>query len=367
VIAQYPSITSAKKIVSSLPAQIVPGQPPCALAPMQDITNWTFLKIMHEYGNPDYYFNEYFRVHEQSILEPHILRAIAKNPTDRPIFAQFMGEHLPSMGKAIHQLKRYPIAGIDLNMGCPVSKVYKKNVGGGLLRDLRRTQDIFEFLRENVTGIFTVKCRLGFENSEMFDLLLDLVNQHDINHLSIHGRTVKQLYRGEVDYERIRYAVGRVNCTVFANGNITSAKKALEVLAYTGSHGVMIGRSAVRNPWIFRQYRELLAGKQMFQPTLGDVREYIEKLYKETLWYNLEPLYHANVLKKFLNFISQSVDANGDFQYAMRRSRNTDEMRTVCDQLLLGSNADKPFADEPYDNVHARTNHECNDGESEEE
>lgn len=346
---------SVKK-VCKLPKPIADGVSPIALAPMQDVTNWTFLSVLKDYGNPDYYFNEYFRVHEQSTLEPAILRAIAENPTGRPVFAQFIGENLESFGRMIALLKPYPVAGIDLNMGCPAPKVYKKNVGGGLLRDLQRVDSILGYLRDNIEGLFTVKCRIGFEDTEYFPALLDLINKHGVDHLSVHGRTVKQLYRGEVDYTWIRHAVQTVRCTVFANGNLETAKKAREVLEYTGAHGVMIGRAAIRNPWIFRQWRELHQGRELFRPRLADVRVYIERLYEATLAYGLKPRYHASVLKKFLNFISQSVDAEGAFQYVMRRAEDTDALRRLCDEHLLGARAELPFSDAPYPKVHARSN-----------
>ncbi len=105
---------------------------------MQDVTDLAFMRVVAAYGPPDYFFTEFFRVHAQSRPERHILRSIDENDTGRPVFAQLIGEDIPHMLRTVEALARHPIAGIDLNLGCPAPKVYKKNVGGGLLRDPER-------------------------------------------------------------------------------------------------------------------------------------------------------------------------------------------------------------------------------------
>ena len=109
-------------------------------------------------------------------------------------------------------------------------------------------------------GLLTVKMRVGFDDCANFERILELVNRHGIDLLTVHGRTVKEMYRGDVHYDRIAQAVRAVRCPVLANGNITSADRAAAVLAGTGAAGVMLGRHAIRNPWIFRQCRERFAG-----------------------------------------------------------------------------------------------------------
>ena len=156
----------------------------------------------------------------------------------------------------------------------------------------------------------------------------------------------------------IKDAVNGVSCPVLANGNISSAQKAIKVQEYTGCYGTMVGRSAIRNPWIFRQIRELQAGETPFAPTLSDVREYIEKLYLATGKADMSPRRHVGMLKKFLNFIAQSVDEEGNFMHDIRRAKDPDDMRAICDRHLLGEHADTPYSDEPYQGLIARPNSE---------
>jgi tRNA-dihydrouridine synthase B len=344
-----------------LPAGQLPGMPLTALAPMQDVTDLAFMRVIAAYGAPDYFFTEFLRVHSQSKPEKHIVRSIVENATGRPVFAQLIGEDLNHLRRTVDDLLKLPAAGIDLNLGCPATKVYKKNVGGGLLRDPDRVAAILATLRAAVPGLFTVKMRIGFEDTANFDRLLDLINEHRVDLLSVHGRTVKEMYRGEVHYDLIAHAVARVRCPVLANGNIVSATRAASVLTTTRAAGVMIGRHAIRNPWIFRQCREQFQGLPVTRLTLGDVRSYVERLYHETRDEGFPERAHVNKMKKYLNFVGQSVDPRGDFLHAMRRTSTEAELFAVCDRHLLDRAGDE-FVPEPYPGVVARPNCEVTPG-----
>ena len=360
---------------------------------MQDVTDLPFMRVAAHYGAPDYFFTEFFRVHSQSRPEKHILRSITENRTGRPVFAQLIGEHVPDMVRTVKELLHYPIAGIDLNMGCPAPKIYKKNVGGGLLRDPAKIDELLGALRDAVPGLFTVKMRIGFDSTENFERILALINKHAVDLLSVHGRTVKEMYRSEVHYDYIGIAARTVRCPVLANGNITSADRAAAVLAETGAAGVMIGRHAIRNPWIFRQCRERFqpVGRVIpnppsapdaerrvkdnapypptaasvgavapnrpvvFAPTLADVREYVARLYRETQGPDVPEKAHVAKMKKYLNFVGQSVDAHGAFLHDMRRAMTESELFAVCDRHLF-TEPTKLFSPEPYPGIIARPN-----------
>ncbi|MBE9028592.1 tRNA-dihydrouridine synthase family protein [filamentous cyanobacterium LEGE 11480] len=337
-----------------LPTPQMPHLPLTALAPMQDVTNLDFMHVISQYGCPDYFFTEYFRVHTaHSSLDKDILRSITENATGRPVFAQLIGESIPDLVRTAKQLKQYPIAGIDLNMGCPAPRVYRKNVGGGLLRDPDVVDQILGELRSAVDGLFTVKMRTGFADTAHFDQVLTLIDRHDIDLLSLHGRTVKEMYRGAVDYGLIAHAVERLRCPVLANGNVSSAAAAVAVLKETQAAGVMVGRAAIRNPWIFRQIQAALSGAPVFVVTLGQVREYIDRLYYSPRVTSIPERCRVSYLKMYLNYIGQSVDAAGGFLHDMRRAKTEAELFGICDRYLL-CQPDLPFAAEPYGGLFAR-------------
>lgn len=331
---------------------------------MQDVTDLPFMQLLGRYGPPDYFITEYFRVHSHSTLEKHIVASIVDHGTGRPVYAQMIGEEVPHLQRTVRALLELPIAGIDLNMGCPAPKIYRKNVGGGLLRDPADIDRVLGGLRDVHSGHLSVKTRIGFEDHRHLDALLGLLEKHRIDSLSLHGRTVRQLYKGAVDYSRIGYAVSRLNCPVFANGNITSVEKAVAVQRQTNAFGVMIGRSAIRNPWIFSQIRTATtpqaSAPPRFLPTLGHVRAYVDDLWILNARADLPEQNRLNRMKKFVNFVGQGVDPDGAFLHGMRRATSPTAFFEICDAFLVRDGRDQlPFSTEPYEGVHARPNHEC--------
>ena len=320
----------------ALPQSLEKDLPFTALAPMQDVTNLWFMKVISQYGSPDYFFTEYFRVNDTSRLNRGILAAITENDTGRPVFAQMIGESIPDLVRTAKELCKYNIAGVDLNMGCPAPRIYRKNVGGGLLREPEKVDRILGELRAAVNDRpLTVKMRLGFENTDNFYQILDIINHHNIDLLSLHGRTVKDMYHGAVKYDLIAEAVRRVHCPVMANGNINSAKTALEVLSQTGAAGVMVGRWAIGNPWLFHQIRQALEGKEITPVPLVEVRNYIDCLWKTPTASTMPERARVGYLKMFLNYIALSIDTEGDFLRLMRRAQNEVELFSICDRFLL--------------------------------
>ena len=312
------------------------GIPLTALAPMQDVTNLWFMKVIAHYGSPDYFFTEYFRVNETSRLNPKILAAITENDTGRPVFAQMIGESVPDLARTAKQLCKYNTAGIDLNMGCPAPRIYRKNVGGGLLREPEKIERILAELRFVVNDRpLTVKMRLGFENTDNFYKILDIIARQNIDLLSLHGRTVKDMYHGVVKYDLIAEAVKRVDCPVLANGNINSATTAMEVLSQTGAAGVMVGRWAIGNPWLFDQIRQALAGHPIIPVSLVKVRNYIDRLWQTPTASTMPERARVGYLKMFLNYIALSVDTDGYFLRMMRQAQTEVELFTICDRFLL--------------------------------
>ncbi len=344
---------------SPLPESLIPGQSPSALAPMQDVTNLPYMQVVDSCGPPDFFFTEYFRVHEHSRLEPDILRSITENESGRPVFAQLIGQRPDDLRRTVRDLLPYPLAGIDLNMGCPAPKVYKKNVGGGLLRDLADADRVLGVLREAVPGLFTVKMRVGFEDDARFDELLGLIKKHEVDLLSLHTRFVKDGYRGSARHGYGTHAVENLSCPVLLNGDVSSAARGIQLLKETGAHGVMIGRGAIRNPWIFRQLRQMQAGQAVFRPTLADVHRYLLALYEALDNPEIPESKNVARMKKFINFVGLGVDEEGGFLHEARRAKSRTELFAICSRYLLDEGrGELPFPDEPFPGLVARPNRE---------
>ena len=337
-----PSVSASDEFRSSLRGDT----PVLALAPMQDVTDLAFMRLISGYGNADVYFTEYFRVLPDSRLDPQILASITENPTGRPVVAQMIGNDIAALRRTARELQQHPVAAIDLNLGCPVPVVYRKCAGGGLLRDPERIDQILGALREAIAIPFTVKTRIGFEDAAIFDdELLPIFARHSLDLLTVHARTVKEMYRSAPRYDFIARAVEALPCPVLANGNIYSADKADEVLAQTGARGLMIGRGVIRNPWLFRQIREQRRGESVFCPRGRDVLGYVRALYEAVSTPGIRESAQINNLKKYMNFIGLGVEPSGEFLHRIRRTTTEAEFFRICRDFL---EHDEPMPLEPF-------------------
>jgi len=320
-------------------------EPILALAPMQDVTDLPFWKLMAAHAGADVYYTEYFRVHATSHLEKWILKSITDNPTGRPVIAQMIGNDIPSLVRVARELQNYPIVAVDLNLGCPAPIVYRKCAGGGLLREPQRVDAILGALRDAISIKFTAKTRLGFDSPAVFDELLPIFARHSIDLLTVHGRTVREMYRSEVHYDYIARAARELPCPVLANGNVYSAQKAHEVLALTGARGLMIGRGAIRNPWLFHQIRQQQRGQPLFLPTGHDVLKYLCALYETVRPPEIKESAHVQKMKKYLNYIGLGIEPTGQFLHQIRRATTEVEFFRLCETFL---DHDQPMPLEPF-------------------
>lgn len=300
---------------------------------MQDVTDLPFWALMKRYGGADLYFTEFFRVHPDSCLHREILRSIDENPTGKPAFAQMIGNDIPSLVRSAKELMQHPVAGVDLNLGCPAPIVYKKCAGGGLLREPDRIDRILGALREVIATKFTVKTRIGFDDERTFDTLLPIFAKHSLDLLTVHGRTVLQMYRPGVRYDLIAQAAQAMSCPVIANGDIASPEDAARVIAQTGVRGLMIGRGAIRNPWLFDQIRSHQRGELVRLPTGREVLAYIRDLFMSVTT-EVNEFGQVNKMKKYMNYLGLGVPPAEAFLYRIRRAATRAAFFGACEEFL---------------------------------
>jgi tRNA-dihydrouridine synthase len=255
------------------------------------------------------------------------------------VVAQMIGNDIAALVRTARELQQHPVAAIDLNLGCPVPIVYRKCAGGGLLRDPQRIDRILGALREAIAIPFTVKTRIGFDDAGIFDNeLLPIFARHSLDLLTVHARTVKEMYRSAPRYDFIARAVEAMPCPVLANGNIYSATKADKVLDLTGARGLMIGRGVIRNPWLFRQIREQRGGAPAFCPNGRDVLQYVHALFEAVSTPGIRESAQINNMKKYMNFIGLGVEPTGEFLHQIRRTTSRTEFFTLCREFLDHNN-----------------------------
>jgi tRNA-dihydrouridine synthase C len=317
------------------------SQPFLMLAPMQEVTDLPFWRTLVQCGGgADLYVTEYFRVHVHSSLEKHILASVLQNPTGRPVLAQMIGQDVPELVRTAKALLEYDeVAGIDLNLGCPAPTVCSKQAGGALLKDHEKIHRILGSLREACgERKFTVKTRVGFDDAQEFAGLLDVFAQHEIDLLSIHGRTVKERYQTPVHTEEVRMAVELLACPVVANGNVVNVASGRSYLDRTEAAGLMIGRGAIRNPWLFGQLRDSMLGHEPQVLKRSDLLSYCHILWDETararveLGKTFEERKHVHKMKRYLNYIVAGLGE--DLEYRMKRSQEKDALFALLTEHL---------------------------------
>jgi tRNA-dihydrouridine synthase len=282
------------------------------------------------------------RVHADSTPEAWIIDSIVGNTTGQPIVAQLIGNDVPALVRTARLLQQLPIAAIDLNLGCPAPVVYRKCAGGGLLRELPRIEAILGALRDAVAIPFTVKTRLGFASTAEFDALLALFARHPIDALTVHARTVAQMYRHPVHYDLIRQAADSMPCPVIANGDVHAAPQALALIERTACRGLMIGRGAIRSPWLFDQIRQARRGEPLTRPTGREVWTYIRAIWETQATFDKPEKVQCDRMKKFVNYLGEGVPA--PFLHEIRRADTAAGFHRTCAAFL---DHDEPMTLDP--------------------
>lgn len=284
-----------------------------ALAPMQDVTDLAFVRTLARIGSlPDVLMMPYFRsTRSTCVCSAALERLVEEHETGLPLVAQLAGSEPAALTRDARRLMARGVAGINLNAGCPSPLVNRHGAGAALLREPARLAAVLAALRAELPpGAFSVKLRLGWASAEEFPRLLEVLAQAAPDAVMVHARTRQQLYGGAARWSAVRAAAAALSCPVWINGDIDSPQRAREAAVDSGCARLMIGRGAVRHPYLFRQLRGGAA------PTPADRRRYFRLLIEET-GRALEPPYrergHCNRLKKYLAFCYAEMSAEQEW------------------------------------------------------
>jgi tRNA-dihydrouridine synthase B len=227
-----------------------------ALAPLAGYTDLPFRHVVKKFG-VDLTFSEMISANALIHHSRKSLKMIEKSPLEVPYIVQIATGDTEVAKKAMEILNDIEgIDGIDLNCGCPVPKVVSQNAGSSLLKDLDQLARVVETIKKYSNKEYTsVKARLGFTEKIPVEIA-KTVEKAGADFLTLHGRTRAGKYKAPVDYDAIRKAKESISIPLIANGDITSLERVQQVRQETGCDGVMIGRGAVGNPWIFYQIKE---------------------------------------------------------------------------------------------------------------
>lgn len=249
------------------------GSFPLLLAPMEAVSDPPFRKLCKELG-ADVVYTEF-------ISSEGLIRNAAKSTKkldiydkERPVGIQVYGNDIQAMLRTVEIVVESKPDFIDLNFGCPVSKIANRGAGAGMLQDLDYMTQLTEAIVKHSPLPVTVKTRLGWDsNSIVINEVAERLQDVGIQALAIHGRTRNQMYKGEADWAPIAEVKNnpRIHIPIFGNGDVTTPEKAKEMRDQYGLDGAMIGRASIGNPWFFRQVKHYLeTGEHLPPPSIAE-------------------------------------------------------------------------------------------------
>ena len=295
------------------------------LAPMAGVTNLPFRLIARQAGAA-LVFTETVSAKGLTREGSKSWRLVDSSPREAPLAYQLFGCEPDVLGQATRLLAERGAEFIDLNLGCPVRKFIRHGAGSALLQHPPRVGPIVRAMRRALpAGVLSVKMRLGWDaDSITAPQVAQIAEAEGADFLSVHGRTRAQLYRGAADRAQIRSVVEATGIPVFANGDVTEPQDALDMLAETGAAGVMIGRGALRNPWLFSQIVELAEGRPVPRPSLAARAALVEQHIGLMLDYFADSPQAVHMLKKYLCAYSTGLPGASAFREHINRARDLD-------------------------------------------
>ena len=230
------------------------GDFPLMLAPMEDVSDPPFRALCKKQGC-DMMYTEFISVEGLIRDATKSVQKLDIYPEERPIGIQIFGAELDSMSRAAEIVEEAQPEVLDINFGCPVKKVVCRMAGAGILQDIDRMVALTDHIVKSTKLPVTVKTRLGWDDKTIkIQEVAERLQDVGIHALAIHGRTRKQMYKGEADWTEIGKikANPRIHIPIIGNGDIDSPQKAVEYKERYGVDAIMIGRASIGYPWIFR-------------------------------------------------------------------------------------------------------------------
>ena len=305
------------------------------LAPMESVTNQCFRKICKDYG-ADILVSEFISSEALIREVTNSGRKMEFTDYERPLGIQIFGNNANSMILAAQIAEKENPDFIDINWGCPVKKIASKGSGSGILNDIPKMIEITSEVVKATKLPVTVKTRLGYDSkSKPIKEIAERLQDIGIQGLAIHGRTRSQMYKGEADWSLIGKVKEnpRINIPIFGNGDIDSAEKAIEYKNRYGVDGILIGRAAIGNPFIFKQTKDLLENKPKYEPSIEERVKVCLENFQGLIQIRGEKN-AINEMRKFYSGYFRGIQNFKPFRLRLVTSNDINEIEDIFSEII---------------------------------
>ncbi len=301
-------------------------EPALALAPMEGVTDLPFRRLIREIGGCGLFVTEFIAAKNLTADIPIALRAAEFDPEERPISVQVYGREPALMADAARCIADLGADIVDVNMGCPSKKVCSRSGGSALMREPERAREIVRAMRAAVDIPLTVKMRSGWdEENRNAPTIAAMCQDEGVDAVTVHWRTRADRYKGVRELDTIATIVDQLDIPVMANGDIVDVPSALDTLEKTGAAGLMIGRGAIRDPWVFLRIRNALSGLGPIE-VAPDVKERVLLDYYDVLRATFRTDKAAlGRMKKIARYFTGGLEDGAALRKAIFHSQSIDE------------------------------------------
>jgi len=323
--------------------------PPLALSPMAGVTDFTFRRLIKKRGGVGMTVSEFISVEGMTRNSPQSKRMMRFLDEERPFAVQIFGANTRRMAMASEMAEEFGADILDVNCGCPAPKVVKKGGGSGLLNNLPLLEEILKEIKGAISIPLTLKIRSGYSNSDVNSVeVAKLAEQCGVEHIALHGRTREQRYTGLADWDLVKQVKEAVSIPVSGNGDVTSVETALARFRETGCDGILVGRGAMQNPWLFRQIQDALEGREVYEPTLVDKQEVLLEFF-EFLSEDMPELAALGKMKQLAGQFTKGLRGGAKFRQTLYHSHSADEILENIGIYFDALSNDGPFGDTAID------------------
>jgi tRNA-dihydrouridine synthase B len=300
--------------------------PPLILSPMAGVTDYTFRRLIKRRGGVGLVVSEFISVEGLTRGNPKSKRQMRFDEEERPFAVQIFGGQPERMALGAEMAEEVGADILDVNCGCPAPKVVKHGGGSALLKDLPRLEIILKAIKKSISIPLTLKMRTGFSDSTINCVeAAKMAEQCGVEHIQVHGRTREQGYKGMANWDLIRAVKEAVSIPVSGNGDITTIEYGLRRWRETGVDGILIGRGAMQNPWIFRQFHDAMQGRAPYEPDLAEKKAVLLEFF-EMVSEEMPEIVALGKMKQLAGQFTKGLVGGAQFRQTLYHSHSAEEI-----------------------------------------